>query len=133
MRGDALDHVIFANVVPSTPDTLYAARHTALHVGAKVETPGYSVNRLCGSGLQGMIDAQHMIQRGDAEVVLVAGAEAMSMIPHLTYGGRFGTRYGPLPSVDLLTEALTDKYPPTAPTPPAYRHQVLRHPHGPHC
>lgn len=57
-----VDHVIFANVVPSTTDTIYGARHTALGVGAKMETPAYSVNRLCGSGIQAIADARNMIR-----------------------------------------------------------------------
>eukprot|EP01130_Rhizamoeba_saxonica_P001336 TRINITY_DN11201_c0_g1_i1.p1 TRINITY_DN11201_c0_g1~~TRINITY_DN11201_c0_g1_i1.p1 ORF type:complete len:418 (+),score=110.48 TRINITY_DN11201_c0_g1_i1:54-1307(+) len=104
-----IDHVIFGNVIPSTVDATYAARHLGLKVGYKTETGGYSVNRLCGSGIQAIVDAKHMIQRGEAEVVLSAGAENMSITPHLVYGGRFGTRYGALKNVDLLLDSLTDQ------------------------
>lgn len=48
--------------MPSTTDTLYGARHIALKLGAKIETPGYAVNRLCGSGIQSIVDAAFMIQ-----------------------------------------------------------------------
>jgi len=105
-----LDHVIFANVLPSTTDTLYGGRHVALKIGAPVTTPAYSVNRLCGSGFQAIIDAVNMIQRGDAKCVLATGAENMSMAPHLVYGGRFGTKYGALQTGDMLLDALTDKH-----------------------
>lgn len=105
-----IDHVIFANVVPTTTDTIYASRHIALKIGAKVETPAYNVNRLCGSGLQAIIDAANYIRRAEADCVLAAGAENMSMIPHLVYGSRFGTRFGPLQTVDLLMDSLTDKH-----------------------
>jgi len=104
-----IDHVIFANVLPSTTDTIYGGRHIGLKLGTPVTTPAYSVNRLCGSGAQAIMDAAHMIQRGDAKLVLVAGSESMSMAPHMVYGGRFGTRYGALQTVDMLTDTLTDK------------------------
>lgn len=107
---DKIDHVIYANVIPSTTDTLYAGRHLGLKLGFPITTPGYSVNRLCGSGIQAIVDAANLARRGEAHAVLVSGAESMSMIPHLVYGSRFGTKYGPLPTVDMLTDALADKH-----------------------
>jgi acetyl-CoA acyltransferase 2 len=105
----SIDQVIFANVIPSTPDTLYAGRHLALRAGMKISTPGVIVNRLCGSGIQALIDAARLIKTDEASAVLVAGAENMSMAPHLTYGARFGTKYGGLVSKDLLLDTLYDK------------------------
>eukprot|EP01119_Soliformovum_irregulare_P002436 TRINITY_DN12690_c0_g1_i1.p1 TRINITY_DN12690_c0_g1~~TRINITY_DN12690_c0_g1_i1.p1 ORF type:complete len:411 (+),score=132.81 TRINITY_DN12690_c0_g1_i1:60-1292(+) len=105
-----IDHVIIGNVTPSTTDTSYAARHVALKIGAKVETPAYNLNRLCGSGIQAIVDAAHMIQRGEANLVLAGGTENMSMTPHLTYGARFGTRFGSYQVVDMLMDSLTDKH-----------------------
>lgn len=107
---DSIDQVIFANVIPSTPDTLYAGRHLALKSGLNVETPGIVINRLCGSGIQALIDGKRIIQSFESEAVLLAGAENMSMVPHLTYGARFGTKYGGLKSHDLLLDTLFDKY-----------------------
>lgn len=107
---DKIDHVILGNVVPSSTDTMYGGRHLALKLGMPQKTPGYVVNRLCGSGIQIMLDAKRMIQLGEANSVLVSGVENMSMVPHLTYGARFGTKYGSLENVDMLLDALTDKY-----------------------
>lgn len=107
---ESIDQVIFANVIPSTPDTLYAGRHLALKCGLKITTPGVVVNRLCGSGIQAMIDATRLIRCGEAEAILTAGAENLSMAPHLVYGSRFGTRYGSLKTQDLLLDTLTDKH-----------------------
>lgn len=104
------DQVIFGNVLPSTTDTLYGARHIALKLGMPIETPGLNVNRLCGSGIQAILDAARAIKLGESELVLAAGAENMSMAPHLLYGGRFGTKYGGLKSVDMLTDTLSDKF-----------------------
>lgn len=104
------DHVIFSNVIPSTTDTLYGARHVALKLGMPETTPGYSVNRLCGSGIQAIWEATNMIELGLADLVLVAGSENMSLSPHLTYGARFGTKYGALKSDDMLLSTLSDKF-----------------------
>lgn len=110
VKPESVDQVILGNVVPSSTDTMYGGRHMALRMGCKEETPGLVVNRLCGSGIQSLIDGIQNISCGRAEVVVAAGSENMSMIPHLTYGARFGTKYGPLQSVDMLLDALTDKY-----------------------
>lgn len=107
---ESLDQVIFANVIPSTPDTLYAGRHLGLKSGMKIESPGIVINRLCGSGIQALIDAARLIRTNEGNAVLVAGAENMSMAPHLTYGARFGTKYGGLGSKDLLLDTLFDKH-----------------------
>lgn len=109
INPETLDQVIFANVIPSTPDTLYAGRHLALKSGLKLTTPGIVVNRLCGSGIQTLIDAARLIRCQEAEAILVAGAENLSMAPHLVYGSRFGTKYGSLKTQDLLLDTLTDQ------------------------
>ena len=110
LAPESIDQVIFANVLPVTPDTLYGGRHIALKSGMKVTTPGVSVNRLCGSGIQGLIDAARIIRCEEAEAIVVSGAEAMSMSPHLIYGSRFGTKFGSLPTKDLLLDTLYDKH-----------------------
>ena len=102
INPETLDQVIFANVIPSTPDTLYAGRHLGLKSGLKMEAPGIVINRLCGSGIQALIDGARLIRTEEAEALLIAGAENMSMAPHLTYGARFGTKYGSLAQKDLL-------------------------------
>lgn len=109
LKFDKIDHTIFSNVLPSTTDTLYGARHLALKLGAENSSPGYSVNRLCGSGIQAMWEASNQIKLNQSSCVLVSGSENMSMAPHLTYGARFGTKYGSLKSADLLFDTLTDQ------------------------
>jgi len=110
LKPEQFDHVIFANVAPSTTDTMYAGRHLALKLGMPETTPGYVVNRLCGSGIQVILDAVRQIKLGESNSVLVAGAENMSLMPHLVYGSRFGTKYGSLETVDMLMDTLTDKF-----------------------
>jgi acetyl-CoA C-acetyltransferase/acetyl-CoA acyltransferase 2 len=106
---EEISQVLFANVIPSTSATLYAARHLALNLGAPITTAGKVVNRLCGSGIEVLSEAINLIKLRRANTLLCAGAENMSMVPHLVYGGRFGTKYGGLQSVDLLLETLTDQ------------------------
>lgn len=110
IKPEQIDHVILANVSPVTVDTLYGARHIALKSGCPIETPAYNVNRLCGSGIQAIVDAANMIRRGEAHAVIAVGTENMSMSPHLVYGSRFGTRFGPLKTVDMLMDSLTDTH-----------------------
>lgn len=110
LTPEKIDHVIMGNVLPSTTDTLYGARHVALKLGCPESTPAYNVNRLCGSGIQAIMDSYRLIKLGEAHGVLACGSENMSLAPHLVYGGRFGTKYGPLKTVDMLMDSLTDQY-----------------------
>ena len=110
LKPESIDQVILGNVVPSSSDTLYGARNLALSVGCPEQTPAYMVNRLCGSGLQSIADAYNLIKLQRSGLLLASGTENMSMVPHLTYGARFGSKYGSLKSVDLLLDALTDQY-----------------------
>lgn len=105
-----IDQVILGNVCTSSTDTMYGGRHLALKLGCRQETPGVVVNRLCGSGIEAILNAARLIRSKEAECILSAGTENMSMVPHLTYGSRFGTKYGSLKSVDMLLDALTDQF-----------------------
>ena len=110
LNANAIDQVILGNVVPSTTDTMYGGRHLALKLGCDQKVPGIVINRLCGSGIEAILSAARLIKLGEASCVLAAGTENMSAVPHLTYGARFGTKYGGLKSVDMLLDALTDAY-----------------------
>lgn len=104
----AIDQVLFANVLPVTPETFYAGRHLGLNLGCPETIPAKVTNRLCGSGIDVLLEATRLIKLNEADIVLTAGAENMSMAPHLIYGSRFGTKYGSLPSKDMLLDTLTD-------------------------
>ncbi len=110
LDASKIDQVLLGNVVTSSTDTMYGGRHLALKLGCRQETPGLVLNRLCGSGIEAILTAARLIKLGEAHCVLAAGTENMSMVPHLTYGARFGTKYGSLKSVDMLLDALTDQY-----------------------
>ncbi len=105
------DQVVFGNVVQTSADAIYLARHVGLRAGLPVETPAVTVNRLCGSGFQAIIDGAHHIIVDAARACLTGGSESMSQAPHVVRGARWGLRLGPaVPFEDVLWEALTDSY-----------------------
>jgi acetyl-CoA acyltransferase 2 len=107
----AVGHVIFGNVLQTSADAIYLARHIGLRAGLPIETPAVTVNRLCGSGFEAVIQGAHRILMGEADVVLAGGTESMSQAPHVVRGARWGLRLGPSqPLEDPLWEALRDGY-----------------------
>ena len=108
--GD-IDQTIFGNVLYTTRESIYFARHVGLRSGLRQETSALTVNRLCGSGFQAVVSGAQEILFGDAEICLVGGAESMSQAPHVTRGLRWGTPLGKSPTLeDVLWESLTDSY-----------------------
>ena len=108
--GD-IGHVIVGNVMQTSADAIYCARHVGLKAGVPIEVPALTVNRLCGSGFEAIIQGAMLLERGDVNAVLVGGAENMTQAPHLLRGGREGWPFGKAPAVeDSLWSALTDSY-----------------------
>ena len=104
------DHVVFGNAQQTSSDALYGARHVGLRAGLPMETPALTVNRLCGSGMQAIVNAAQMIQTDDAKVVLAGGMEAMSQAPFVIRG-RDGFTLPPGGKLeDSLMVALLDSY-----------------------
>ncbi len=103
------DHVVFGNAQQTSGDAIYLARHVGLQSGLPVETPAVTVNRLCGSGFESIIQGAQQILLDESNVVLAGGAESMSQAPHVVRGARWGLRLGPVSQFeDSLWEALTD-------------------------
>jgi acetyl-CoA C-acetyltransferase/acetyl-CoA acyltransferase 2 len=104
-------HVIVGNVMQTSADAIYCARHIGLKAGIPIETPALTVNRLCGSGFQAIVNGAEQLLLGETECVLVGGTENMSQAPHILRGGREGWPFGKAPQVeDSLWSALTDSY-----------------------
>jgi acetyl-CoA acyltransferase 2 len=104
-------HVVFGNVAQTSSDAIYLARHVGLRAGAPVSTPALTVNRLCGSGFEAIVQGARLLAAGEAEVVLVGGTESMSQAPLVLRGTRWGWPLGkPPPMEDMLWSALTDSY-----------------------
>jgi acetyl-CoA C-acetyltransferase/acetyl-CoA acyltransferase 2 len=105
----AIGHVVVGNVLQTSADAIYLARHVGLRAGVPVETPALIVNRLCGSGFEAVVQGALQISIGQAEAVLVGGTESMSQAPYVLRGGRFGVPLGKTPAIeDSLWTALTD-------------------------
>ena len=107
---DRVDHVIFGNVMQTSGDAIYGARHVALKAGVPVPVPALTVNRLCGSGIQSVINAAQDIRLGESRIVLAGGTENMSQAPHVLRGLRRGLRLGQGALEDSLMVALLDSY-----------------------
>jgi acetyl-CoA acetyltransferase family protein len=104
------DHVVFGNAQQTSGDALYGARHAGLRAGLPIETPALTVNRLCGSGMQAIVNAAQMIQTDEAKMVLAGGMEAMSQAPFVIRG-RDGFTLAPGGKLeDSLMIALLDSY-----------------------
>ncbi|OLB21642.1 MAG: beta-ketoadipyl CoA thiolase [Acidobacteriales bacterium 13_2_20CM_55_8] len=104
------DHAVFGNAQQTSGDALYGARHVALRAGLPIETPALTVNRLCGSGIQSIINAAQMIQLGEASTVVAGGMEAMSQAPFVIRG-RDGFNLAPGGKLeDSVMVALLDSY-----------------------
>jgi acetyl-CoA acetyltransferase family protein len=106
-----VEQVIFGNVQQTSADSIYLARHVGLRAGTPIAAPALTVNRLCGSGFQAIINGAEQILLGDSEVVLVGGTESMSQAPHVVRGARWGLQFGKEQKLgDTLWDALTDSY-----------------------
>jgi acetyl-CoA acetyltransferase family protein len=105
-----IDHIIFGNVLQTSPDAIYGARHVGLKAGLKIETPALTVNRLCGSGIEAIVQAAQRLLLGEANMVLAGGMENMTQAPFVIRGARTGLKFGSGVLEDSLFVGLTDSY-----------------------
>ena len=109
--AEAIDAVFFGNVLQTSADAIYLARHVGLRCGTPVHVPALTVNRLCGSGFEAITQAAAAIKLGQAEVCLAGGTESMSQAPFAARDLRWGVRLGTSPALeDTLWSALTDSF-----------------------
>ncbi|MDP9111181.1 MAG: thiolase family protein [Candidatus Eremiobacteraeota bacterium] len=108
---EKIDDVVFGNVMQTSADAIYLARHAALRAGLPIHVPALNVNRLCGSGLQALLTAANSLALGQSTYALAGGTESMSQAPHVVRGARKGLPLGAsVKFEDTLWEALTDSY-----------------------
>jgi len=110
VKPEWIEHAVVGNVMQTSADAIYGARHVALKAGVPIEVPALTVNRLCGSGIQAAVSGAQMIQLGEADIVLSGGIESMSQAPHVLRGLRNGLRLNQGKLEDSLYEALLDPY-----------------------
>jgi acetyl-CoA acetyltransferase family protein len=108
--GEEIDHVIVGNALQTSGDAIYGARHVGLKAGVPIQVPALTVNRLCGSGIQSVINAAEQIELGESGTVLAGGMENMSQAPHVIRGARKGFKLGQGAIEDSLMVALLDSY-----------------------
>src|SRR5262245_22621077 len=77
----AVDYVVMGNVCQTSKDAIYLGRHVALRCGMQVDTPALIINQLCGSGVQAVVQAAHLINSGEAEIAIAGGGDSLSMAP----------------------------------------------------
>ena len=108
--GKDVGHVVFGHVVNTEPKDMYLSRVAAIGGGCGQSTPAFNVNRLCGSGLQAIVNASQSILLGDADIAIGGGAENMSRAPFASLNMRWGARMGDNKMVDMMVGALHDPF-----------------------
>jgi acetyl-CoA C-acetyltransferase len=103
-------HAVFGHVIHTETRDMYLSRVAAVNGGLPVETPAFTVNRLCGSGLQAIVSAAQAIKLGDCDVAVAGGAESMSRAQYWLPSMRWGQRMGDGVVVDAMVGALTDPF-----------------------
>ncbi len=110
VKPQDVDHVVIGNVMQTSSDAIYGARHVGLKAGVPIEVPALTVNRLCGSGIQAAVSGAQLIQLGEADVVLTGGVENMTQAPHVIRGLRSGLKLGQGQLEDSLWVGLLDTH-----------------------
>ncbi len=105
-----IDEVIMGNVVQAGVGQA-PARIAAIRAGVPAHVPAYTVNKVCGSGLQSVMLAAQAIRAGDGHVYVAGGMESMSNAPYLVQGMRGGVKFGDQPMTDgLIKDGLWDSF-----------------------
>ncbi|MEJ2292238.1 MAG: thiolase family protein [Deinococcales bacterium] len=110
IEADAVDLVLMGNVLPAGMGQA-PARQAALYAGLGRGTPAVTLNKMCGSGLEAVIQAARAVSVGDAEVVVAGGMESLTNAPYLLPGARGGWRMGNKSVIDsMVFDGLWDVY-----------------------
>lgn len=110
VAGDEVGQVVMGHVIHTEAKDMYLARVAAVKAGISTSAPALTLNRLCGSGLQAVINGYEQIKLGNAEIVVAGGAEVMSRAGHLMTAVRAGQKMGDVTAVDMMVGALTDPF-----------------------
>ncbi|MDC0457339.1 beta-ketothiolase BktB [Alphaproteobacteria bacterium] len=105
-----IEHAVFGNVIHTEPRDMYVSRVIALQAGLSKGSAAFTVNRLCGSGLQAIISAIQLLALGDASIAMAGGVEVMSNGAHIVEGFRWGARMGDGKVHDMMLGALHDPF-----------------------
>lgn len=110
VEPEAVQHVVMGNVLQAGVGQA-PARQAAIFAGLPNGTPAVTVNKVCGSGLEAVVQGARAILLGEAEVVVAGGMESMSQAPYLNFEARKGARMGHVRLVDaMINDGLWDVY-----------------------
>src|SRR5881275_883055 len=110
IKPEEVGHVVFGSAIPTDTHDIYLARVAAVNGGLPVETPAFTLNRLCGSGLQAIVSAAQAVKLGDCDVAVAGGAESMSRGQYWLPSMRWGQRMQDGVVIDAMVGALTDPF-----------------------
>src|SRR6202795_1706293 len=105
---EAVDTVIAGNMAQASFDAYMLPRHIGLYSGVPIEVPSHLVQRVCGTGMEAILQAADSIKLGKADLALGVGTESMSRNPVAAYTHRGGFRLGQVEFKDFLWESLLD-------------------------
>ena len=109
-KPEDVGHCVFGSVIHSERRDMYLARVAGVNGGLPHETPAFTLNRLCGSGLNAIVSAAQHILLDDCDAAVAGGAESMSRAGYWTPGLRWGQRMGDGAVLDAMVGALTDPF-----------------------
>lgn len=103
-----VDAVIAGNMAQASFDAYMLPRHIGLYSGVPIQVPSHLVQRVCGTGIELILQAADLIKLGKASLILGVGTESMSRNPIAAYTHRGGFKMGQVEFKDFLWEALLD-------------------------
>ena len=101
---------VIGNVIHTEPKDMYISRLACVNGGLPHDTGAFTVNRLCGSGMQAIVSASQYILLGETDVAVAGGAESMSRAIYASLTQRWGARMGETKMMDMMVGALTDPF-----------------------
>jgi acetyl-CoA C-acetyltransferase len=101
---------VIGNVIHTEPKDMYISRLACVNGGLPHDTGAFTVNRLCGSGMQAIVSASQYILLGETDVAVAGGAESMSRAVYASLTQRWGARMGDSKMMDMMVGALTDPF-----------------------
>jgi len=101
---------VIGNVIHTEPKDMYISRLACVNGGLPHDTGAFTVNRLCGSGMQAIVSASQYILLGETDTAVAGGTESMSRAAYASLTQRWGARMGDSKMMDMMVGALTDPF-----------------------
>ena len=105
---DEVQHVVIGQVMPTSARDEMLSRAIALKADIPHHVPALTLNRLCGSGVEAIVNAARLMMTGEASITVAGGAESMTNVPYHDHGVRWGKKMGDNTQEDALTVGLSD-------------------------